>query len=66
MAIWIRFPNEGEVEADEEIAEMVKFRYIEPTGSPEWYLVLLPHSLGLELKDLYDYDIISCDNGDTP
>jgi len=59
MATYIRFVNEGEVTANEEIAEMVKLGLIIPSGRwPTEYEVLESEGLSWELGAKYDYDII--------
>ena len=59
MATYIRFVNEGEVEADAEITEMVKLGYIIPTGRwPGEYEVLADTSISWELGRAGSYDVI--------
>ena len=59
MATYIRFVNEGEVEADAEITEMIKNGLIIPTGRwPGEYEVLVAGAISWELGRAGSYDVI--------
>jgi hypothetical protein len=59
VATYVRFVNEGEVEANEEITEMVKLGLVIPTGRwPGEYEVLDAGAISWELGRTGSYDVI--------